>query len=198
MRQKILIAVLAVLSAASVGMLGYQKINKSEMNQIVVNQPVANRPIIATPDETAGWETYKNEQYDFEIKYPENFAIQEISEDGRYVNFAPFAGTYIQIFAGSDSWKLPLQFRYMSSNNSATIAWGDLEKDVNRGKYSIEQGEIAINGNQWEKIIVKDEYSVVLARYYLEFNGFFVILDQSLISDLTILNQMLSTFKIIK
>jgi len=71
----ILIAILAVLSVSLAGFLGYQKLTQPAVSQSVINQPVVNQPITTISDETAGWQTYKNEQYGFEIKYPGDWHV---------------------------------------------------------------------------------------------------------------------------
>jgi len=65
----ILITILAVLVVALAGVFGYQKLNQPETTPVVVDQ---NQQI---QDETAGWQTYGNEQYGFEMKYPENWYV---------------------------------------------------------------------------------------------------------------------------
>lgn len=65
--KKILIVILAVLSVALASVLGYQKLT----------QPETNQPIVAISDETADWKTYTNDQYGFEMKYPENWFSYE-------------------------------------------------------------------------------------------------------------------------
>ena len=77
MRQKTLFIILAVLSVSLAVVLGYQKLIQSEISPIAVEQPVA-----ATSDETAGWKTYKNEQYEFEMKYPKNWYVYHSVDSG--------------------------------------------------------------------------------------------------------------------
>ena len=68
----ILVVVFAVLSVALVGVFGYQKLTQPETAPVVVDQ---NQQI---QDETAGWNTYTNEQYGFELKLPSYFSVPEI------------------------------------------------------------------------------------------------------------------------
>ncbi len=86
----ILIAILAVLVVALAGVLGYQKLTQPETTPIVANQPV-----VQNKDETAGWKVYKNEQYGFEIKYPNDWKILHegyYKEDVPYeISFSPTA-----------------------------------------------------------------------------------------------------------
>ncbi|MFH0739762.1 MAG: hypothetical protein V1819_01850 [bacterium] len=70
----ILIAILAVLSMVLVGVSAYQRSNQpAEPMPIVINHPV-----VQNQDETAGWKTYKNEQYGFELKLPSYFGVAEL------------------------------------------------------------------------------------------------------------------------
>ena len=71
----ILMAILAVLSVALAGVLGYQKLTQPELVPTVVSQPAVNQPVATTSDETAGWKTYRNEGYGFEVEYPGNWHV---------------------------------------------------------------------------------------------------------------------------
>ncbi len=54
---------------------------------------------IAPSDSTANWKTYRNEEYGFEVKYPDNWVKKDnFSIDGGffYVNLAPVAGIISQ------------------------------------------------------------------------------------------------------
>jgi hypothetical protein len=55
--------------------------------QEILNKPF---PLAGEPtNQTAGWETYKNSQYGFEIKYPGNWKYQNVSCNLDFVVFCP-------------------------------------------------------------------------------------------------------------
>ena len=104
----ILIAVLAGLAVALAGVLGYQKLTQSELisalpktspivvsqpvvNQLVVKQPEGNQSAITTSDETTEWKTYRNEQYGFEMQYPNDWTKKTAYDvPYGYVTFAKY------------------------------------------------------------------------------------------------------------
>ena len=99
----ILIAILAVLSVALAGVLGYQKLTQpTAITPIVVNQPAAT-----TSDEVAGWKAYKNEDYNYEISFPADWKMMQ-SLDSSQIGFSrpgSVSGKYFQLSVSV----LPLQ-----------------------------------------------------------------------------------------
>lgn len=78
MNQKNLVAILGVAVVILLGTTIYfATINKTgqpvTLVQKVAQQPM--QPIVPSTDETAGWQTYSNAEYGFEIKYPKEYEI---------------------------------------------------------------------------------------------------------------------------
>lgn len=80
----LIVIVLAVIVGG--GILGYQYWWLPRQYPVL---PEAKLPEKVTKDETAGWKTYRNEEYGFEIKY---FADWEIAE---YFSSSPIGGPFI-------------------------------------------------------------------------------------------------------
>jgi len=69
----ILIIVLVIAAIIGIAILACPKIPKSNS-------------YVQTQNETADWQTYRNEEYGFEIKYPSNFIVDDIaSETANYI-----------------------------------------------------------------------------------------------------------------
>src|SRR4030042_1906913 len=71
-----IIIVLAVILAG--GTLGYQYyyLPKQEVEEEISEEEEISKNEISK-DETSDWKTYTNEEYGFEIKYPEDFIVDE-------------------------------------------------------------------------------------------------------------------------
>ncbi len=51
-------------------------VDKNE-DKLIINQILSTFRFIETPDETAGWQIYKNEEYGFEIKYSKDWMYEQ-------------------------------------------------------------------------------------------------------------------------
>lgn len=76
MSQKYIIAVLILAAVVGGGILGYQYLLAPREE---VSTPTTEEPEEITEDETASWKTYRNEEYDFEVKYPAEWEAKEPS-----------------------------------------------------------------------------------------------------------------------
>jgi len=81
---KTLITILLVFIVIAGGYFAWQYWPKGQPVQPVVNNQVVNnrqnQNQIPT-DETADWKTYTNERYGFEVRYPSNYEVLEISDN---------------------------------------------------------------------------------------------------------------------
>ncbi|HBP00767.1 MAG TPA: hypothetical protein DD454_00925 [Candidatus Moranbacteria bacterium] len=74
------IALIVAVVAVSAGVIGYMFAKKTQAPEIVKDPagPPSPKTELAQPaDETADWQTYRNEEYGFEFKYPINWMLSE-------------------------------------------------------------------------------------------------------------------------
>ncbi|MEK7172858.1 MAG: hypothetical protein AAB740_02685 [Patescibacteria group bacterium] len=211
----VLMAILAGLSVALAGVLGWQKLNQPETSRPIVNQERQNL------NETAGWETYRNEQYGFEIKYPvgtrklPEYEAKNIFNDEGNVIFSGDTKTidlidrtkrnYLEFFGVATD--IPT-FNCYFSPRYGEIYSKSIRKEV-RNAFSefclnITEGSGADGGRyrDYYYTIMKDGQYLLLyfkVHYFIcirENCEKFVSFDES--KDTQIIDQMLSTFKFIK
>ncbi len=117
----ILITILAISGIGLAYYLGTQQGKKKEPKPFTEPTPVStqtpttlptltipvatNTPIpTATPSVKQGWTTYKNEQYGFEISYPENYQALDDKK-----NLYGWPDAVVLLYKGGQSYDLPIE-----------------------------------------------------------------------------------------
>ncbi len=82
MAKLVLVVAVIVSLGAALGVAGYLAKNKPVKIQQPQVSPAA-KPAKSVESETADWKTYRNEEYGFEVKYPnqENYTIEDYPKD---------------------------------------------------------------------------------------------------------------------
>lgn len=168
-----------------------QENSKEEVN--ILEKIISNFKFINT-DETADWQTYRNEEYGFEVKYPSNLILK----DGSLWTKENY--NYRYITKGKDYIANPeIVFQTFSSKDLDSIISNDLIVDDDyyfKNKDKIKQTE-NINGNEFKKVENIDSQGCF---YYISNNN--SIIKFSTIyncnnDNINIVKEILSTFKFI-
>lgn len=77
------IALIVVLAGAVV-FFAWSSKEPTKQTQLPVQKDISQRA-----DQMAGWQTYKNDKYKFEIKYPKDWKIQQDTNSSAIVGFTP-------------------------------------------------------------------------------------------------------------
>ncbi|MFH1111585.1 MAG: hypothetical protein V1712_00755 [Patescibacteria group bacterium] len=162
-------------------------------------------PWISTDNvDTSIWQTYRNEQYGFEVKYPENFYITSVSER--------LGDIYQEFVVDLAKYKIPPPIEYDGVRIAIGTFSGDFEKYIDeRIKQGLETGNDIYGSNVSINDVVKSEIVINNSigykvdgmhgsgggpNIYFAKKGKIFSIGNSLGDD-KLFNQILSTFKFI-
>ncbi len=169
----LIIIIVAVLVSGSVCAYQYFYIQSQEAKLAVVETPKS---------ETAGWKTYKNDEYGFEIRYPVDYILSEKSEkqyiydfqiskvvslsaDEQYIDESSFS---VFVDNASSNFKNCLKADYGIVVTPRNL---DKTKEINGNKFYVywdKQGDAAMGGERSQMSqyhIIHDNYC-----YIVDFN----------------------------
>ena len=187
-----------VLNYCGAGLEGKNKNIEPGDYTIAITKDAEGRPILAkseqfsiVADETADWQTYTNEEYGFEIKYPSFWSINDkdfpFQTDVRRVTIAE--GFYTKEYLAPDDYCF-IQFQFEDPISAIDYA-------VDRG---YQQEDVKIAGHPALKLSVKLSNNVEIDDYYIKQNGtyYFGISFYKRGNYSNICNKVFSTLRILK
>lgn len=201
----LLIAILIVAILIIAGGAGYYSHTSYKVyREIKTPETVKPEQVV---DETANWETYKNEKYGFEIQYPPQYLLKETLEDKSVVSFGtlkpspatgkPFLSPYLVIWVLNNPRNYTLEefYNFYSFRENEELMEAEVGKRVYpyyKESDSIEPREI--NGISAVKFWVGGYWRMTISIPYKD--KIFEIHGGT--EEEKIFNQTLSTFKFIK
>jgi hypothetical protein len=156
-------------------------------------------------NETADWETYKNEEYNFEIKYPAGFFYKEEvgfieNEWKERVGHYPFIGVdFIETSLTPQQWVEEEKIKRTSEGMPEMYQWGIDKKIIKIGTTeALQFRSSGVSGSNQNTLIQLSDN--VLLNIYKHSSGWGedgTYSTKGVISD-EIYNQMLSTFRFLE
>jgi hypothetical protein len=136
-------------------------------------------------DETADWETYKNEDFGFEIKHPEDVGVQQTDSPG--VGFGSYRMFFFRTFYTSETNKQMM---------SISVVPKDMEGFIQESLVIDTEEEIIVNKKEGVRIIGSDQKNLLIDQIWINHDNKIYIIKKGDQED--IFNQMLSTFRFLE
>jgi len=209
MAKLVLIAAMIVSLGALFGAIGYLAKNKAAKIQHPQVSPAAE-PAKSVQDETADWKTYKNEEYGFEVKYPEDWLKNKVDLFPDYMKEAVISSLSHTFFIPQVK-RIPEDVWVSISVSPCKTFFCDPREEVEEPyrktiKQSTIKGQsIFVSDNRFEGerdlsyILVNDEKTqqvwLTLSIHHGRQNGIEYLTDEEIQPELETFNQILSTFK---
>ena len=199
--------IVAVIAILIIGAGGYYYYSRSNSAIDSPDTKTSNSPIGLTPSvDASNWKTYNNSGFNFELKYPSGFQIEELA-----------GGDMLQVNIKTD-WVMKSDTPGISDQNVKILSIFNkgLQPDESVSeiceKYKavekmegtlLECGEVVINGLSFAKVVQEPSRGSVLAVSLQATQGPYVFLMIAMIPDdqnkeerLKIINTVFSTLKI--
>jgi hypothetical protein len=201
MNKKTIILILVLVIAVGAGVLWYAD---NYVKKLVINNNGNGDKTNGDKTEeidTSGWQTYRNEEYGFEVKYPEDFDMELPPENSSTIIEIHKLLKYTE-FNGSKIVEDLLSLSVRKVNNDLTLEgyvnWLNnsdpmFPKVENQSEYIIDNVAVKkLSGSRAENIGKNDIHDIFIRRnnksYVIRYNH----------EDSAIQNKILSTFKFIK
>ncbi len=184
----IVILIVAGILALSGG--GYYAVKKYK-TPIVQPGIAKNQTSTQSAQEIAGWKTYTNSQYGYQIDYPQTASVSAMEN-------AVYPGLDVTI-KDNDNFQMTVSTRssektlqqYLAEYDSRSISAGDAKELNVGGLQAFQRKEIAL-GPGWDNIVTYLKKDDAVVAFVL--SGRYEYDDKSIV----LYNQILSTFKITK
>jgi len=191
--------IIVICSVLVVGLVAWQYLGMPKGEEEILEEKALEAP---PEDETADWKVYRNEEYGYEIKYPERWVVHEVAGK-KSISFVPENWEYTK----------PGLFRYYTERERIDIAvfeqtdlqeWLEEAREASTlTKKEIEIGTGNYKGEEFQGpflIFPAEPGQEVDLRVIILIHNSFIYRIRIAKDDLTmsVFNQMLSTFRFLK
>ena len=198
---------LAVIIFAGVGTIiiggglligNYNELSKSvvkEMKETTLDDKTVE-PIDETKDEIADWQTYRNEEYGFEVKYPENWSV--VIRGNYQVHFLDIENLGFDTYSEPGEGNIFITMDKLQDNQDLPSQYYSKSTIIIDGNSAVRYEGIKGGHDQLNPSIIYTSIYLIKNDKKIKFNFSNRVSDKNDDKYITIFNQILSSFKFIE